>query len=277
MNLRLRSLFVVVLATVAAACTEGLDVSTFAQTRVRGTFDRTLTVSGPVELTVRTGSGDVVIRTGTNDQVRVVGRISAGQRMAEADAAERVRQIEATPPVEQTGNVVRIGGTGENPLYRNVSISYEITVPATTQVNSHTGSGDQTIGSVNGAVRAQTGSGDIDIERTGGDLEAQTGSGDIHVNAVSGAIRARTGSGDVEVAQTAKGEVAIQTGSGDVTLTLPAESAFTLSARTGSGSIATSHPLQVEGELRRNRVQGTVRGGGSRVDVTTGSGSIRIN
>jgi hypothetical protein len=276
MKPNLKPLLLVLCLAVWPGCTDGIDLSTFAQAQVRGTFERTLTVDGPVDLGVRTGSGDIDIRTGTDGRVRIVGRISGGQRLAEQDAADRIRQIEATPPIQQTGNVIRIGDTNNDPRYRDISISYELTVPASTQITSQTGSGDQTIGSVNGAVRAQTGSGDIGIERTGGGLDAQTGSGNIRVSAVGGAVKAQTGSGDVEVAQISKADVDVQTGSGDVRLTLPTDAAFTLTARTGSGSIDTSHPLLVQGEVRRNRLQGTVRGGGNRVDITTGSGSIRI-
>jgi DUF4097 and DUF4098 domain-containing protein YvlB len=87
---------------------------------------------------------------------------------------------------------------------------------------------------------------------------------------------AQTGSGDIDVRQTAKAGVTAKTGSGDVNLTLPPDAAFTLDARTGSGSIDTQQPLTIQGQYRRNRVQGVVRGGGNNVTITTGSGSIRI-
>ena len=158
---------------------------------------------------------------------------------------KRSNRSKRAPPIQQTGNVIRIGDTHDDPRYREISISYELMVPASTQVNSQTGSGDQRIGRVNGTVRAQTGSGDIEIDGAGGGLDAHTGSGDIQVNAVGGPIKAQTGSGDVDVAQTRKADVEVQTGSGDVRLTLPADAAFTLSARTGSGSIDTTHPVQL--------------------------------
>ena len=243
--------------------------------RARGTFERTLTVSGPVELNVRTGSGNIDIRTGTGDRVQIVGRISAGSRDG-VDGAERVRRIQATPPVTQTGNVIRIGDTNDNEIYRNVSISYELVVPANTRLNSQTGSGNQTIGSVDGPVRAQTGSGNIRIQRTGGSLHAQTGSGNIEAESVGGEVHAQTGSGSVDVRQVARADVTVQTGSGSVTLTLPQDAAYSLTARTGSGSINTAHPLTVQGRIGRNSLTGTVRGGGSMVQVRTGSGSINI-
>ncbi len=244
--------------------------------RARGSFERTLTVDGPVDLSVRSGSGGIQIRTGAGDRVQVIGKVSAGSSRDGVEAAERVRKVEAAPPITQEGNVIRIGQTNDDPTYRNVSISYELTVPANTRLDAQTGSGSQTIGSVDGAVRAQTGSGSIRIERTGGSLFAQTGSGNIHADAVGGDVRAQTGSGSVEVRQTMRGDVSVQTGSGSVRLTMPENAAYTLDAQTGSGSISTAHPLTVQGRTQRNHLTGTVRGGGNAVRVRTGSGSIDI-
>jgi hypothetical protein len=274
MNLSFRPLTLAGSLLIATSC-GGIDLSTSAQARPEGRFERTLSVNGPVDLGVRTGSGDVDIRVGAADRVQVVGRITASRQLFRGNVIEDIRQIEKTPPIEQAGNVIRIGNTNSDPRYREISISYELLVPPNTQINSRTGSGDQRIGHVNGTVRAQTGSGDIQIDGAGGGLDALTGSGDIRVDAVGGMVKAQTGSGDVDVAQIQKADVDVQTGSGDVRLRLPADAAFTLSARTGSGSIDTNHPLQAEGR-RRNRLEGVVRGGGHRVDVTTGSGSIEI-
>lgn len=255
----------------------GCDVVEIAaQTqRARGMFERTLTVDGAVDLSIRTGSGSIDIVTGTADRVQIVGRVSAGSRDG-LDAAERVRRVETAPPIEQAGNVIRIGDTHDDPRYRNVSISYELRVPSNTRVNAQTGSGSQSIGSVNGAVRAQTGSGSIRIERTGGSLYAQTGSGNIQADSVGGEVRAQTGSGSVHVRQITRADVSVQTGSGSVTLSLPTDAAYTLDARTGSGSISTAQPLTVQGRVARHHLTGTVRGGGNNVQVRTGSGSIDI-
>jgi hypothetical protein len=264
-----------VLCSVALSACDVVHIAAQSE-RARGQFERTLKVNGPVDLSVRSGSGSIQIRTGSEDGVRIVGRVSAGSSRDGMDAAERVRRVESAPPISQEGNVIRIGDTHDDPVYRNVSISYELTVPANTRVNSQTGSGSQTIGSVDGPVRAQTGSGSIRIERTGGSLQAQTGSGDIQADSVGGEIRAQTGSGSIQVRQIAKADVTLQTGSGSVTLTLPSEAGYTLDAQTGSGGISTSQPLTVQGRIGRHHVTGTVRGGGQSVRVRTGSGSIDI-
>ncbi len=190
---------------------------------------------------------------------------------------QRIAQIQAHPPIEQTGNTIRIGVTADDPLYRNVSISYELSVPAQTRVQARTGSGDIGIAMTAGQVQARTGSGDINVLGTSGSLDAHTGSGDVHAGRIAGSMTASTGSGDIEAAETGGAPVEMRTGSGDVRLGLAGDAAFTVDVHTGSGSIHTTHPITVNGTTGRNRLEGTVRGGGPTVLIRTGSGSVTIN
>lgn len=326
---RHRPLGVVALGAVVLFGSEGcLSEILDAQPRAEATFERTLSVNGAVDLDVRTGSGDIQIVTGPGSSVHVIGHIRASRQNAE----ERVKQIMAAPPIQQNANAIRIGDTGNDPLYRNVTISYELTVPAETRLRARSGSGDQTISSIQGPidvgtgsgtiriaqtssdVLASAGSGDIELERSGGSFVATTGSGSIRAAAVGGAVKVRTGSGRIEVtqtnpadvdAETGSGRIAIagarsavraragsgsitvagqpgqswdlEAGSGDITVELGADAAFNLDARTGSGSIETNHPLTVFGAISPHRIQGTVRGGGPRVGISTGSGSVGIH
>ena len=48
-----------------------------AQNGAEGTFERTLNVSGPVDLDVRTGAGDITITVGADNTVHALGRIRA--------------------------------------------------------------------------------------------------------------------------------------------------------------------------------------------------------
>jgi hypothetical protein len=321
----LRSAGLAILVVASAAC------SVEAQVRPEGMFERTLAVGGPVTLDIRTGSGSIEIHTGPTNSVRIVGRVR-GRRswFDDDDAEERIRRIEAAPPITQDGNAVRVGPVGDDRLYRNISISYDVTVPMETRLQSRTGSGGQTITGLSGPVdastgsggvvvrsiqsdvRASTGSGSMQIEDVGGFI-GRTGSGGITASAVRGAVDARSGSGHIDVRQTGEADVSVVTGSGGIDVTgarravharagsgtielegrpagnwdvetgsggiridFPEDSAFDLNVRTGSGSINTTHPLALLGAISRNRLQGTVRGGGARVDLSTGSGSVRI-
>jgi hypothetical protein len=68
----------------------------------------------------------------------------------------------------------------------------------------------------------------------------------------------------------------VQTRSGNVELRIPDSAAFDLSIDTRSGFIQTSRTIEASGTFARNRFEGRIRGGGTRIGVDTRSGSIRI-
>ena len=222
---------------------------------VQGSFDRTLTVAGPADLDVTTGSGDIVLRTGPAGSVHVVGRIRATNAPLGIGrgAAERVKALEANPPITQTGAAIRIGYISDRDLSQNVSISYEITAPAECKLRSRTGSGDQQIGDVSGPVDISSGSGDLVVGAVGGQVSASTGSGDITAGGVRGSFSARTGSGSVN-ASSVQGEITVSTGSGDVTVT-----------QTGSGAVKVS---VASGDVRLRGVRGGLQVDSASGDIT---------
>lgn len=260
---------------------------------IKGSFDRTLKVSGPVDLDIRTNSGGVRIDAGPTDTVRVVARIRAN-RWRTADAERRVQQIAQAPPIEQTGNTIRIGQTSDDDLYRSVSIGYDITVPDATRVHAVVGSGGQIIQHVQGPVDVTTGSGGVRVVQVRGDVRVTAGSGGVRIEDSPGRVQANAGSGGIEITgarssvdvRAGSGGVRIEgrpldawnlrTGSGGIRVRVADDTPFQVDARADSGGITSSQPVTVVGERSKNRLQGTVRGGGARVELETGSGGIHI-
>ena len=306
-----------------------------------GSFDRTLKVTGTVDLDVSTGSGAITINRGSEGQVVIHATIRANDMgwFSGGDPAARIKAIQDNPPIEQSGNVIRIGHFLDSDRQRNVSISYDIQVPQDVRLHSRTGSGHIRIASINGPVDASTGSGGIDVREVAADARLQTGSGSIAINNVAGTVRARTGSGSIggdkiggastiNTAgkfqgkampltsggtasgrayldfETGSGDIRLQniagelkahtgsgsieaegqqtgdwdinTGSGGIRVRLPDSSKFTLMARTSSGSISTDFPLTIQGTVSKRELSGSVNGGGPRLELHTGSGSIHI-
>jgi hypothetical protein len=245
-----------------------------------GSFDRTLTVSGPVDIEVSTGSGSIEVERGGNSTVEVHGRIRVGSGWwrSSRDTDEAVRRLEADPPIQQTGQTIRVGRITDRDLERNISISYQIVLPAQSNVRAHTGSGSQTIEGINGRIEVGTGSGSITLRDIKGDLDASTGSGAIHAMNVRGGLRMHTGSGQILVQgeQTARWD--LETGSGGIDLDLPPAASFQLNAHTGSGGIDVGYPLTVQGKIDSNRheVSGKVGSGSYPLNARAGSGHIRI-
>jgi putative adhesin len=284
-----RTLFLAVLAY-------GLSSAPSPAAQAEGSFDRTLNVSGAVDLDVQTGSGHITVRAGNASTVSIHGIIHVRENWRGSKSAEqKVREIESNPPIQQTGNVVRIGHLEDPELRRNVSIAYEITTPAESKARLNTGSGRVTIEGIRGPVNATTGSGGMNISQVAGDVRAHTGSGRIELDSVQGTVDAHTGSGSIEgsrvsgkiiadtgsghvrLEQTVGGDIDAHTGSGGITIRTPAQAAFDLRAHTGSGHIEVQRPMTVRGTIGPRDLEAKVGGGGSTiVAARTGSGTIRI-
>lgn len=279
----------------------------------QGGFEKTLSVSGPVDLEVLTRSGDVTVRAGSSGSVFIRGKIYVGDHWLMGNRQADVHEIEQHPPIRQEGNSVHIDYVN----MRNISVDYEISVPADTVVHTRSGSGDQIIEGTRGNVDTQTGSGDVKLANLTGEIRLQTGSGNIRAHQISGAVRGGTGSGDVEIEEVAAGDIDLHTGSGNITargiqggfrgetgsgdvtaegtqtgsweihtgsgnvhVRLPSNAAFDADISTSSGTVDVNEPIEmtVQGRVgdSHKQIRGKVHGGGPILRVRTGSGDIHI-
>ena len=252
-------------------------------------FDRTLSVSGAAQLTVSTGSGNIRLKRGSGSQIHIQGHIHANHEGSQDEA----RQIAANPPIEQTGDVIRVGPHQEQ--WRGISIDYEIEAPAGTVLAANSGSGDivdEGVGqnaklqtgsgdiratSLKGPFTVKTGSGNIVAEQSGqGDVVAETGSGDIELKDIHGGFHGLTGSGNIKASGNPSASWNLQTGSGNIEL-WTGNAALTLDASTGSGGVSTEHEMMMQGSFDHHHIRGTLNGGGPTIRVQTGSGDIHIH
>ena len=271
----------------------GLALAAVPALATEANFERNLTVNGRVELAVSTGSGHIHLTKGSGNQVHITGRVKASCFGINCPGDDRVREIAANPPIEQTGNIIRIGKNHEN--YHNISIDYDIQAPANAFLEANSGSGDimddgvganAKIGTGSGTIHAtglqggfkvETGSGNIYAEQTGeGDVRAQTGSGSIELKEIHGALHAGTGSGNIKITGSPSGDWKLDTGSGTIEF-WPGNTGFVLDASTGSGSVHSDHEMTVQGSFDRHHVTGKIGGGGPTVRIQTGSGDVRIH
>lgn len=263
----------------------------------RGSFDRTLKVSEPATVDVRTGSGNIHVTNGDSTSVVIHAEIKSGHGSwgSDSDSEARIREIEKNPPIEQDGNTVRIGHTHDSDLYRNISISYDVRVPAQTRLEAASGSGDFTVSGVQLDITGHTGSGNIRVEDTGGKVELSSGSGDVELRngrggarvsagsgnvtaeAVAGPVRASSGSGSVRVEVSGPGDVEATSGSGNIRVRGVKGA---LRGSTGSGDIEAAGEQKGEWRLRTGSGNVTVslpQNAGFELDAHTGSGTIQTD
>lgn len=263
----------------------------------RGSFDRTLKVSEPAAVDVRTGSGNIHVTRGDSSSVVIHAEIrsSHGDDYDDSQMAARIQEIEKNPPIEQDGNTIRIGQTHDDDLYRNISISYEIRVPGQTNLDAHTGSGDFTASGVGLELTGHTGSGNIRVEDAAGHVELTAGSGDVTLRnargggrlvagsgnvtaeGVAGALHASSGSGNVRVDMSGPGEVEASSGSGNIRVH---GIKGALRGSTGSGDIEAAGEQQGDWHLRTGSGNVTIelpKGAGFELDAHSGSGTIETD
>ena len=287
-------------AVLAVLCVAALLPASAEAQRAEGSFERTLTVAGTPNIEISAGSGSIEVRTGATGRVEVRGRIRAGDwggglfRRNAVSAEERVRRVEANPPIEQSGDSIRIGHFKDDDLQEGVSISYTVVLPAPSNLDARSGSGSVDVNGVSGrvearsgsgsltlqkvsALRASTGSGSITADGVGGELHATSGSGTIRATAVAGAITAKTGSGGIEIVQVGPGQVDVSSASGSVRVQ---------GVRGGLNASTASGGLTIQGEMagdwRLSAASGSIRINlpatqGFELDATTGSGSIDVD
>jgi DUF4097 and DUF4098 domain-containing protein YvlB len=239
-----------------------------------GHFEKNLQVNGTVNLQVETGSGSIDVRAGSGNEVRVSARIRSSNNWFGGGASEEaIKKLESNPPIQQSGNDIRIGHIDDPELRHNISISYELVVPTSTKLHSNTGSGSQEISGIAGPVEVGTGSGSLKISSIGSEVKAQSGSGSITVDGVKGSVWARAGSGSIH-ATNVSGGFDGNTGSGHLTLEQTAPGS--VKAETGSGGLELHN---VKGSLQARAGSGDIRADGDATGewvVHTGSGSVQL-
>jgi hypothetical protein len=237
------SLFMVILLTaLSAGCGIGPGES--------GSFDKTMTVTAPVQLEINNGSGRVEVRSGEPGQVRVHADFTVWVSFFD-EKSDHMSEIRNHPPVDQQGNLIRVESRGD--VFNHVRVDYTIYVPAETEVRANNGSGSIEVNDVQGPVNLQTGSGRVDAHRIHGDAATKTGSGSIELMDIGGRTTAETGSGGIELDHI-DGDIHATTGSGSIRMDRTPSRIVT---HTGSGTI-------------------NIAGAGNDLRASSGSGGIHV-
>ena len=265
---------------------------TFAQ---EGKFERTLNVSGVVDLDLITDSGGIVVTPGPPGAVHIRGILKGQNGWFNGGAGDlegRIRRLEQNPPIHQTGNTVQVGQTARNEL-RGISMRLEITTPPDTKLRARADSGGIRVDGIKGPVDCHTDSGGVEARNIGSEVRAGTDSGGIHIRNVNGPVYARADSGGIEALEVA-GSIDVQTDSGGIRLAqtkpdvirakadsggahvrLASNAGYDVRASADSGRVNVADVV-VRGTISKHRTEGKVRGGGPLVDVHVSSGTVTV-
>jgi hypothetical protein len=261
-----------------------------------GAFDRTLSVSGVVDLDIKSDPGGIIVKTGSSASVRVHAVIKPLLGPLDIGISEaNIRALEQNPPIEQVGNRIRIGYVKDPAVLSGLTMRLEIETPRATQVHAHTSSGRIRIDGIDGPAVTETSSGRTEIINIAGNVNAATHSGSIRIANAKGTVVAHNSSGSIDALQLA-GSVHAETSSGAIRISqvIPAP----IRARAHSGAIkvdladsagyridAQSHSGRVSGPAGNgpeylandHRLKEQIGVGGPLVDLDTHSSKIEID
>jgi len=198
------------------------------------------------------------------------------------DADDYDLQLEVTVPREfdvqiQTGDGdVSVDAIEGSVTLRTGDGDIALDGAAGSDVTIQTGDGDVAVGSSSSEdVRVQTGDGDIALGTLdANDVQVRTGDGDILIEDLSGALRASTGDGDVMLHIGRFDGLEVQTGDGDVTLYAPAGLAANVQMIGEEFFLGDAFELPAQPGARK--LEGMLNGGGPKLSVRVGEGSIRL-
>jgi hypothetical protein len=238
-------------------------------------------------LTINTTSGELQIN---NVGAQLNAHSTSGQiRAIEVKDNATARSTSGSVRLERIGGRVLAGAISGSVTVNDVSgdVGAESTSNSVVVENVR---GRVTAGSISGrvvvrnvedGVRASCVSGSIEITNAKGRIEASGTSGSITLQEInSNDVLAGSHSGGVRFQGKlgSGGRYEFTSFSGEVLLLLPADSSFSLIAKTSSGGIETDFPIQLEFGIQRppRRLQGRHGSGGAQITATSFSGSIRL-
>lgn len=218
-------------------------------------FERKLKVAGPANLDLRTEAGGIYVNPGPAGAVHVRAILKPqAEALAPDDVQRNIRELEQHPPVEQSGNTIRVGHVDPSML-RGVVMRLEITAPADSQVRARSSSGGVHVSGMRGLA---------DLAATSGGVEASD---------MGGEVRADAQSGGVQVSQTSAAPIHIRSRSGGVKVRLASGAGYDLNASVESGGMRAP---AIEGTSNKREARGKLRGGGPLVEIRAGSGGVTI-
>ena len=239
-------------------------------------WNKTYTITGKPDLRVETSDANIQVDTWDKNSIEahvVTERYKIGE--------DGIKSIE-----HQTGDTVELEvrfphrhftidiGTH---MHR---VDIQIHMPREGRVYLHTGDGNIRLASFKGTMELQSSDGSQDIDAVDGVLRTRAGDGHVRANGRFDGLEIGTGDGRIE-ARALPGSTAVSSwdldaGDGSVTLQLADNFAADVDLHTGDGHITLDMPIAVEGRLDKKDIHGKLNGGGNRLSIHTGDGSIRL-
>lgn len=160
-------------------------------------------------------------------------------------------------------------------------------------VDAKTSGGQVRLTECDGALKIQTSGGRIDSTGGKGSLDAETAGGRIWVrdfagradisssggqlrlSNIAGPLNGKTAGGSINAALSAVTNVKLETSAGEIAVAIPPQAGYDIDAQSSIGTVSSDLPISGN-RNSRERLLGSLNGGGKTLFLRTGAGSIFI-
>ena len=235
-------------------------------------------INGKVELA--TGGGNINVNDVT-DKLSVAtggGNISVGSVSGETELSTgggniNVKDVKSKIDISTGGGNISIGNIGGN-------------------AEVSTAGGNISVGKVSGSADLNTAGGNINLDGATGKVEVNTAGGNIKLKNISGSIDANTAGGNIyaELIPSSNSKNEFNTAGGDISLLLPSDAKVDIVASVHVSKHKSEsdmddliksdfQPVSVDFDksTRNFTKKFVLNGGGSKIDLNTAGGKIKIN
>ncbi|WP_340680427.1 DUF4097 family beta strand repeat-containing protein [Paraglaciecola sp.] len=239
----------------------------YSSTLMALTHNESFMVEAGGTLDIQTDVGSIDIRTHQQPSIELIVKIDSQDEDKFTYRTELVK-----------GNLSIVGKLPSgNHWFKNVRVKFELTVPEHYNIELQTSGGSLSIENLRGQVNARTSGGSIKVGNIIGNVKLKTSGGSISTATISGNLNAHTSGGSIQttIDKQLTDDAKLTTSGGSITADLIEAIQVDLYAATSGGRIKTD--FAVDGNIKKQSIEGKINGGGPKLTLKTSGGSIRIN
>ncbi len=264
-------------------------------------IEKAFSVNAGGSLTIVSEFGAIDIQTAEQNKVEVIVRKESKSKLVKV-SQEVLEDFEVT--FEHKGADIRVDGKFKQgrkhwrKQLNRLKIHFLVTVPRQYNVDLDTSSGGISVDDLDGYVRTETSAGGLRFGKIKGTVwgrtsagsikltscdsavDVKTSAGSIELESVGGDVNAKTSAGSIRATMTAQpqNECSLHTSAGGITVTLIRDVTVDVDAETSAGSVSTDFAVAsvIQGKFPKNRLKGSINGGGPLLKLRTSAGSIRL-
>ena len=201
-------------------------------------------------------NGGVVVKGWLRNDVLVRAKVESW-----ADTNAEAASLSSQVRVSTAGGDISASGP-DSVSKAGWSVSYEIFVPQTTDLNLTTHNGGITISDVRGRMTFEAVNGGVHLRRIAGDVNGHTVNGGLNVELAGNSWEGQ--------------QLDARTENGGVTISMPQYYSARIETETVNGHINSDFPVTVSGNISKNRLAFNVGSGGPLIRLTTTNGGVRL-